>query len=259
MRWYFILLSIVLFIILLITIINSLNNKKENYIINNQIIHTYIFQTVRSKNDINDDIRKNIDYLCHINYDYEYYLYEDNDCIDFIKNNYGKEILDVYLSINPSYGPAKADLFRYLLMYKYGGVYLDIKSSCNIPFSRLINDNDKYILSHWSDTAHNSNKEFQQWHIICVPNHPFLKKVITEVINNIKNYNIIVDGTGKNMVLNLTGPIAYTKAITSLLDKYKYTLYKSHKKIKLVYQSFNHLKYFGKKHYKYCTESLIKN
>ena len=260
----------ILLIILLTTVTISLINnsiiKKENYIVKQSKIPKYIFQTIRNKKDINDDIRKNIKYLQDKNPSYEYFLYDDNDCIDFIRNNYEKEILDIYLSINSKYGPAKADLFRYLLMYKYGGIYLDIKSSCNAPFSDIIHEDDKYILTHWSKRGHSSSKkinnfygEFQQWHIICVPSHPFLKQVITEVIDNIKKYNINIGGTGKNMVLNVTGPIAYTKAIIPLLNKYNYTLYTSHKEIELVYQSFDHLEYYGKNHYKHCVEPLIKN
>ena len=267
MKWYYILLIILLLSIIVSVTINIINNKKENYNIDKQQIPKNIFQTIRNKNNINYDIKENIEYLRRTNPTYNYFLYDDNDCIDFIKNNYDKEILDVYLTINPKYGPAKADLFRYLLMYKYGGIYLDIKSSCDVPFSQIINDNDRYILTHWSERGgHRSSEllnnfygEFQQWHIICVPNHPFLKKVIDNVVQNIKNYDINKYGVGKKMVLNVTGPIAYTKSITPLLDENNHTLYKSHKKINLIYKKFDHIEYFGKDHYSYCNEPLIKN
>jgi mannosyltransferase OCH1-like enzyme len=264
MKWYYI-LTIILLATLIITLVITKNNKKENYP-DKQEIPKYIFQTIRSKNDINDKIMRNIKYLRDNNPTYKYFLYDDNDCINFIKNNYDKKILDVYMSINAKYGPAKADLFRYLLMYKYGGIYLDIKSSCDVPFSKIIDNDTKYILSHWSVRGHSSRKklnnfygEFQQWHIICIPQHPFLKKVIDDVVNNIKNYNIYKDGTGKDMVLEITGPIAYTKAITPLLNKYGHVLYKSHKHIKLLYASFDHIEYYGDTHYSLCTEPLIKN
>ena len=36
--------------------------------------------------------------------------------------------MQFYERINPNYGAAKADIFRVLVLHKYGGVYFDIKS-----------------------------------------------------------------------------------------------------------------------------------
>ena len=48
---------------------------------------------------------------------------------NYIRREYGESILSCYLRIDPVYGAARADLFRYLLLYRTGGVYLDIKSA----------------------------------------------------------------------------------------------------------------------------------
>jgi mannosyltransferase OCH1-like enzyme len=146
--------------------------------------------------------------------------------LEFIKKNYDEETLELYLSINPKYGSSRADFFRYLLMYKVGGVYLDIKSSTFKPLRETILPTDEYLLTHWvgrdwSDILKYHYGEFQNWHIICKPNHPFLKKTIEVVKQNIRDYK---GGTGKISVLHLTGPIAYSKAILSILDEHrKYT------------------------------------
>ena len=105
---------------------------------------------------------------------------------DFIIKNYDKERLNLYTSINPEYGAARADYFRYLLLYKYGGVYLDIKSGMKKSLNHIIDKDDEYILCHWAtkDNAKilgNTLGEFQQWHIISKPKHPFLKAVIKNV------------------------------------------------------------------------------
>jgi autotransporter strand-loop-strand O-heptosyltransferase len=181
-----------------------------------------IHQTFRTK-DIPKEIKSSIDELRAMNPDYEYRFYDDNDCLDFIKNNYDEETLTLYKSINSKYGSAKSDFFRYLIMYKLGGVYLDLKSSTTKPLNQTILPNDEFLLTHWEgrdwrDILNYYHGEFQNWHIICAPNHPFLEKTIELVKQNIKNYN---GETGKNAVLNLTGPIAYSKAILSVLDKYR--------------------------------------
>ena len=108
-------------------------------------------------------------------------------------------------------------------MYKVGGVYLDIKSCTTIPLEETLLPTDEYLLTHWkgldwADELNYQFGEFQNWHIICRPEHPFLGRVIEIVKENIKNY---LGGADKNNVLRVTGPIAYSKGIIELLSKYK--------------------------------------
>ena len=81
-------------------------------------------------------IMNNIDFLIRMNGSWEYRMFDDRECGEFIRNAYGAEMLKLYMSINPAYGAARADLFRYLLIYHYGGVYLDLKSTCTKPFEQ---------------------------------------------------------------------------------------------------------------------------
>ena len=56
-------------------------------------------------------------------------IYYTDELIDkYIKNNFSERIYKAYNSINPEYGAAKADFFRYLIIYKEGGIYMDIKT-----------------------------------------------------------------------------------------------------------------------------------
>ena len=181
-----------------------------------------IHQTFKT-NDLPQEIKESVDQLRKMNPDYEYRFYNDDDCLDFIKENYDDETLSLYQSINPNYGSAKSDFFRYLLMYKVGGVYLDIKSSTTKPLSETILYSDEYLLTHWpgrdwSDILNYYHGEFQNWHIICRPNHPFLKRTIELVKRNIKNYR---GDKGKEAVLHLTGPIVYSKAILESLENHR--------------------------------------
>jgi len=181
-----------------------------------------IHQTFKSQ-DLPDELKSWVEELKSRNPEFEYRFYNDEDCINFIQENYDKETLDEYLSINPNYGSCRADYFRYLLMYKVGGVYLDIKSFANTPLKYVIKPTDEYILTHWegrdwSEELNYYHGEFQNWQIISIPGHPFLKKTIEMVKENIKNYK---GEMGKNSVLHLTGPVVYSKAILSLLDKHK--------------------------------------
>lgn len=234
---------------------SNMINDINRLVNNNNTIPKIIHQTYPTKN-LHIDVQNNINKLKRLNPDYEYRLYDDNDVVNFIKKNYDEHILKTYNSINPEYGPARADYFRYLLMYIEGGIYLDIKSSCNIPFDNIIKDNDEYILNHWGDYYQEWKKvlknewgEYCNWNIIIKPKHPLMKKIIDIITYNINNYDINKDGVGKKGVLFLTGPVSYTKIILEYGKKYNLTIYNNYRQIGLIYNNIpNYTKLF-KKHY----------
>lgn len=192
-----------------------------------------IHQTYRDKN-YPKEIQDNINRLIKMNPDWEYKFYDNSDIEEFIKKNYGDIIYSYYNRIDPRYGAAKADLFRYLLIYKVGGVYLDLKSSIIKPLNSTIFDNDEYILSHWNneqpgeffewglykELTHISKGEYQQWHIIASAGHPFLRHVIIRVLQKIDTYSPFREGISTIGVLRTTGPIIYSLAIEEVREKY---------------------------------------
>lgn len=192
-----------------------------------------IHQTFPDKQKLPLDIQENINKIKKMNPSWEYRIYDDHDIDQYIKEHcaWARPYID---KLSPDYGPAKADFFRYLLIYQEGGVYLDIKSTLEKPLDEVIDCDDEYLLSHWSNCEdeqgfgwglHGLGRpgwtqrgEFQQWHIVAKPKHPFLKAVLDRVCHNIENYCPYRDRVGKQGVLRVTGPIAYTDAILPLLD-----------------------------------------
>jgi hypothetical protein len=178
------------------------------------------------------DIVKNIKDIQELNADWKIRLWSDKEAMDFIYDCFGFDILKRYLRINPRYGAARADLFRYLCIYKLGGVYLDVKSGCATALDGFIRPADQYLLSQWDrvrgaeyylfgnhpELRHISGGEFQQWHIIAAPGHPFLEQVINDVLGNIDRYDERFDGVGRRATLRTTGPITYTLSIRKLID-----------------------------------------
>lgn len=195
--------------------------------------------------DLNPDLKANLDNLKKQNPDWEFRFYDDADQISFINANF-PELSKYYYAINSDYGAAKADLFRYLLIYKYGGVYLDIKSTLSRPLNSIVMDDTKFILAYWelaSDGYHpeieDENGEFEQWHVISVSGHPFLKSVINNICRNIAVYNPFLDGRGAIATLKVTGPIAYSLAIAPLVKLWPHTIGKD-SDFGLIYSIFNH-------------------
>jgi inositol phosphorylceramide mannosyltransferase catalytic subunit len=198
-----------------------------------------IHQTLPDKVNLAPGVADNVARLKGMNPDWHHVLYDDQDIQSFVRDHYDAGVLDTLNSINPLYGAARADLFRYLLMFKLGGVYLDIKSSCNAPFDTLIRPDDVMLLARWNNQpgekfhgwgAHvddGVNSELQNWHVICAPGHPLIQAVIDAVLGHIRGYTMRRYGVGKFGVLRTTGPIAYTKAIAPLLHELPHRIFDS--------------------------------
>lgn len=198
-------------------------------------------------------ITRNIARIRALNPGWSCRFYDDGDRAGYIGAEYGEEVLDRYLRINKEYGAARADLFRYLVLYKQGGIYMDVKSGASRPFDEVLKPYDSYLLSHWKNGADTQFRnwgvhpelkdmkkgEFQQWFIAATPGHPFLKAVIERVLANIDRYVPGIHRTGAHAVFRVTGPIAYSLAILPLLDRHPHRMVDSEDDLGLSYSIFS--------------------
>ena len=193
-------------------------------------------------------LQDNISNIEAMNPTWHHAFYDDAAAERFIEENYGNKILEYYRRIEPSYGAARADLFRYLLLYRVGGVYLDIKSTTLRPLDDVLRDDDRYVLSHWNnlsgersgwgihpELAGVARGEYQQWHIICAPGHPFLKAVIERVLRNIDAYRPWREHLGQYATVRVTGPMAYTKAIFPIIGLHPHRIVQDERSLGLEY------------------------
>lgn len=158
-------------------------------------------------------------------------IMSDEECDEFVENSFNEapEILTAYNLINPKYMAAKADLARLLMVYKYGGLYMDMKSCAIKQIPDIPNDKDMYS-SHWDIffKPHSNvfvNGELQNWYIYGRKEAPILKDIIEQIVTNIilthKNpwHCVEYDMNSKYKVLITTGPIAMTLAINKSPNK----------------------------------------
>jgi len=219
------------------------------------------------------EIHASIAELRNRNPDWEYHFY-DNDCIvNYISENYDRDILHLYNQINPRYGAARADFFRYLLMYKEGGVYLDIKSSCSVPLDAVIPEQCEIIVCNWDNRPGGNdnemgkhealsflkNGEYQQWNIIAAPHSPYLKAVLDEVIQRLKNYKPWRYGVGMHGVLHTTGPVPFSLGIEKVEKCCGFRHQENHRNLGLIYRNVNSkvMKLISHDHYSRLRDSLV--
>lgn len=188
--------------------------------------------------DLPEALQRNVAELKTSNPGWDYRFYDDAAIEEFLLAHYDPAIHALYRRINPRYGAARADLFRYLVIYKLGGVYLDIKSRFLRPIDDVLDGDEAFIVSQWSngpgqvyegfglkpEVAHIPGGEFQQWHVIAAPRHPFLHAVLLAVFDAIEHYRPWRHGTGKVGVIRLTGPIIYTLTIAPLVCSHPCTV-----------------------------------
>lgn len=197
-----------------------------------------LFQTARSYDALPDEIKSNIHRLKDQNPDWTYRFFDDGEVKAYLKKHLSASDWDLVEQVNPRYGVVLADLFRYLVIYHEGGVYLDVKSTAQLPLTGALDLDCSFVISQWPnkvgqpyvgyglhpELADVPGGEFQQWNLIAAPGHAFLKAVIRQVIENIRNYTPGRFGTDAYGVLRLSGPIAFTRAIYPLLEHFPYTV-----------------------------------
>jgi mannosyltransferase OCH1-like enzyme len=148
---------------------------KEHYDIK---IPLNIFQTWHSK-ILPVGMAKSVLMIKKLNPRFNYFLFDDHDCLEFIKNNYDENVFNAYNSLIP--GAYKADLWRYCILYKKGGLYLDIKYRPldNFHFVNLMED-EHFVLDNDKSSIYNAL-------MVCKPGNALLLKAIYKIVENVEN------------------------------------------------------------------------
>jgi mannosyltransferase OCH1-like enzyme len=183
--------QIIFIIIILGIIILNYNMNKIGifeYISNNKIlkIPKIIWQTHKTKN-LPKSSSNAIKRLKKNNPDFEYKFFDNDDCYNYIKNNFNDDVLRAYNKIYP--GAGKADIWRLAVILREGGIYIDVDKILTKnakPFSYLIGENDELIHGRgwhiWGFNAPSTNAT------ICArPNHPVIRMAFNSVIDSILN------------------------------------------------------------------------
>ena len=156
-------------------------------------------------------MQKNVELLKRTNPEFEVVVYDDEMAREYIKTNFsdggdGNSILHAYDTLIPI--AFKSDLFRYCVIYKEGGIYLDIKFEPVRGF-KLLNF-AKYREVWASEKKYTINTCL----IASSPCNPLLLRAIEMIKYNVENRFM-----GKSPT-EATGPQLVTLALLSIGDNY---------------------------------------
>ena len=156
-----------------------IQNIPENY---SEDIPLQVFQTWNTKN-LPTKMKETVEYNKINNPDITFYLYDDNDCRDFIKSNFDLSVIDAFDTLKP--GAYKADLWRYCILYQYGGAYIDIKFKCknNFKLQNIMKGN--FVVA---DRPSFFRRNFGIYNAFMIFNkrNPFLLKAIQKTVDNVQ-------------------------------------------------------------------------
>ena len=178
----------------------QLSSYSLSVIPSSSVIPLKIYQTWYTK-ELPELLQNNIACLKEQNPEFTFYLFDDNDCREFIQNYFDDSVINAFNKLIP--GAYKADLFRYCILYIYGGIYLDIKYYGINGFKFISLTEKEYLVRDLpisGDGIYNAL-------MICKPGNKLLWKAIQNIVENVST---LFYGTS---TLEPTGPLLLKKII----------------------------------------------
>lgn len=151
----------------------------------------------------------------HFNPHWQVHFYDDQACLEFVRDAY-PEFLPVYQGF--AHTIQRADFFRYLIVYHYGGLYADIDMECLRPLGPL-DSHSAAIFSVEEQITQQRQRElgyrepFQIANCIfaTAPQHWFLERLIEQVVQVAHQ-----PAQTNAAILSTTGPWSLTRLYFAL-------------------------------------------
>jgi mannosyltransferase OCH1-like enzyme len=148
--------------------------------------------------------------------DFQYFFYTNEMCYSFIKTHFDEQVLKAYDKL--PLAVMKADLWRYCILYHYGGIYADMDTICLGSPQLFLNESLLTIVPE--NETHLCN-----WVFSAPPKSIFLKKIIDLSTQRILENKI----KGEHIIHYLTGPCVFTDGIEMVLKENNQPIFKNKK------------------------------
>ena len=158
---------------------------------------------------------------------FKYLFFNDQDIINFIKNEF-PEYLHTFNNLN--YKIQQIDFFRYLAIYHFGGIYLDLDVKLTHSLEELLDE--PHICKFPIEQENIKDKVIRkqgfssligQYAFYAPAKHPFLKKIIDNIVNPRIPFSQIMSASERHsdkasdvLVYYTTGPILVTQSFLDM-------------------------------------------
>jgi mannosyltransferase OCH1-like enzyme len=158
---------------------NYIYKRKINDIIRNSDLPS-IYQTWIQSNFVSENMYNAVQSVIQNNSIFNYQIFTNEKIIELLENQFEFPLLHkAYNKLKPY--AFKSDLIRYYLLYKYGGVYIDIDAICLNSIAELYYDYDLVFCKDLNSTSISNG-------FICAKkNNQFFKYLIVKIVDDIIN------------------------------------------------------------------------
>ena len=155
---------------------------------------------------ISSDIATELKYdWFKLNPTFKHNFADDNQIDSFIKHSFDNDVYTCFKRL--TCGAAKADFYRYCVLYKMGGVYIDIDIKPICSLKSFIFDTELTVV--------NDLYGLYNAFISCVQHHPLMKACIHEICDSIENNKFNVGGYS---VFDLCGPRMFMRVFSTFFN-----------------------------------------
>jgi len=207
-------------------------------------IPSHVYQTWKS-NKVPFALSLEVRHFRKLNSDYSFSHFDDNQMDSYMSTFYANQpILDVFTRVRMPV--LKADIWRYCILFREGGIYCDIKSAMGIPLRTLVKEDLSELISFeglkWrdlmfpgqyadpavflpgppesikADLEHPDNT-ILNWFLCFEKKNPILNEVINLIVRHAPFYKDRVFANASMAGNHFTGVIAYTQAVWMWMQK----------------------------------------
>jgi len=167
----------------------------------------YIFQThksfkyIQSKKKLLDGVKS----WMNSSHKFKYFFYDNEMCDNFIFTNFSADIYKAYKKL--PLDVMKADLWRYCVIYFFGGIYADTDTIVKINPHIFLNDSLLTVVAE-------NKTHICQWFFAAPKKSPILRIIIDLAVERILTIKKI---KGEHIIHYLTGPGVFTDGIRKYL------------------------------------------
>ncbi|KAJ3237120.1 membrane-bound alpha-1,6- mannosyltransferase Initiation-specific [Chytriomyces hyalinus] len=143
-------------------------------------------------------------------------VFNDEDMDRFVRGAFSRRVVEAYFKLPRAV--LRSDFGRYLMLYKLGGYYTDMDTTCQVPLYKWNFGMNHVAVIIGVENPSPERDNYLQWTMASAPHHPFLAQVVHRVTEKIHATDALLLETDDNAVLEVTGPGIWKQVVWDYLE-----------------------------------------